>query len=111
MHFQTIPELINETKSTVFFSTDTFLKKYIPHINKSTFNNLKYLIAGAEKVDVSTHEQYREFGVQILEGYGVTEASPAVSVNTKENYKIGSVGKFISLKNVQFYYFGILTSN
>ena len=96
LHFQTIPELINETKSTVFFSTDTFLKKYIPHINKSTFNNLKYLIAGAEKVDVSTHEQYREFGVQILEGYGVTEASPAVSVNTKENYKIGSVGKFIS---------------
>ena len=96
MHFQTIPELINETKSTVFFSTDTFLKKYIPHINKSTFNNLKYLIAGAEKVDVSTHEQYRELGVQILEGYGVTEASPAVSVNTKENYKIGSVGKFIS---------------
>mgnify|MGYP001177315291 FL=1 len=96
LHFQTIPKLINETKSTVFFSTDTFLKKYIPHINKSTFNNLKYLIAGAEKVDVSTHEQYREFGVQILEGYGVTEASPAVSVNTKENYKIGSVGKFIS---------------
>ena len=56
---------------------------------------MNYLIAGAEKVDVSTHEKYKEHGVQILEGYGVTEASPAISVNTYDNYKIGSVGKFI----------------
>ena len=35
-------------------------------------------------------------GTQILEGYGVTEASPAVSVNTRENYKLGSVGKFVT---------------
>ena len=38
-------KLIEETKSTVFFSTDTFLKKYVPHLEKSTFKNLKYLIA------------------------------------------------------------------
>ena len=95
LHFQTIPKLIEEKKSTVFFSTDTFLKKYIPHVEKHTFENLKYLIAGAEKVDQSTHTKYLEFGVQILEGYGVTEASPAISVNTKDNYKLGSVGKFI----------------
>ena len=44
---------------------------------------------------MSTHEKYKEHGVQILEGYGVTEASPAISVNTYDNYKIGSVGKFI----------------
>ena len=37
LHFQTIPKLIEETKSTVFFSTDTFLKKYIPFVKK---NNL-----------------------------------------------------------------------
>jgi len=95
LHFQTIPKLIQETKSTVFFSTDTFLKKYIPFIKKSTFKNLNYLIAGAERVDNSTHEKYLQFGVKILEGYGVTEASPAVSVNTNENYKLGSVGKFV----------------
>ena len=96
LHFQTIPKLIEKTRSTVFFSTDTFLKKYIPHIEKSNFKNLKYLIAGAEKVEQSTHDKYHKHGIQILEGYGVTEASPAVSVNTKENYKIGSVGKFIT---------------
>lgn len=95
LHFEKIPLLLEKTKSTVFFSTDTFLKKYLPFVSKSTFKNLNYLIAGAEKVDVSTHEKYKEHGVQILEGYGVTEASPAISVNTYDNYKIGSVGKFI----------------
>ena len=95
LHFEKIPQLLEKTKSTVFFSTDTFLKKYLPYVNKSTFKNLNFLIAGAEKVDISTHEKYKEYGVQILEGYGVTEASPAISVNTYDNYKIGSVGKFI----------------
>ena len=95
LHFEKIPQLLEKTKSTVFFSTDTFLKKYLPYVNKSTFKNLNYLIAGAEKVDMSTHEKYKEYGIQILEGYGVTEASPAISVNTYDNYKIGSVGKFI----------------
>ena len=106
LHFQTIPELLEETKATVFFSTDTFLKKYLLHIKKSTFANLRYLIAGAEKIDNLTHEQYRDLGVQILEGYGVTEASPAISVNTHENYRLGSVGKFLpgiehKIKNIE----------
>ena len=95
LHFEKIPNLIKNTKSTVFFSTDTFLKKYIPYLNESTFQNVRYLIAGAEKVDEGTHEKYKEFGVQILEGYGVTEASPAISVNTFKNYRLGSVGKFL----------------
>ena len=95
LHFQTIPKLIEETKSTVFFSTDTFLKKYIPFLKETTFKNLNYLIAGAEKVDVNTHEKYLQFGTKILEGYGVTEASPAISVNTNEKYKLGSVGKLL----------------
>ena len=108
LHFQTIPKIIEDTKSTVFFSTDTFLKKYIPYIEKYTFKNLNYLIAGAEKVDQSTHSMYKKFGVKILEGYGVTEASPAISVNTKDNYKIGSVGKFMSnidykIENIEGY--------
>ncbi len=95
LHFQTIPKMLEEKKATVFFSTDTFLKKYLPYVSKSTFLNIRYLIAGAEKVDETTHEKYQSFNIKIFEGYGVTEASPAISVNTSENYKIGSVGKIL----------------
>jgi len=96
LNYKIIPELIEKSKATVFFSTDTFLKKYIKYSTKSTFKNIKYLIAGAEKLDLTTYDYYKNnFNVQILEGYGVTEASPAVSVNTHENYRIGSVGKIL----------------
>tara|TARA_B100000575_G_scaffold293751_1_gene306199 strand:- start:954 stop:2447 length:1494 start_codon:yes stop_codon:yes gene_type:complete len=95
LHFQTIPKLLEETKASVFFSTDTFLKKYLPYVSKSTFSNIRYLIAGAEKVDEATYEKYENLNIRIFEGYGVTEASPAISVNTYENYKIGSVGKIM----------------
>jgi len=95
LHFQTIPKMLKETKSTIFFSTDTFLKKYLPYVSKSTFSNVRYLIAGAEKVDEITHKKYENLSIRIFEGYGVTEASPAISVNTPENYKFGSVGKIM----------------
>jgi len=96
LHYKTIPTLLELESATVFFSTDTFLKKYASSTNSNYFQNLKFLIAGAEKLDPSTYDYYlKNFKIKILEGYGVTEASPAVSVNTYENFKLGSVGKLL----------------
>lgn len=97
LHYKNIPGLIESTGSSVFFSTDTFLKKYSKHAVKENFKNIKYLIAGAEKLDEETYTYYKNnFDTKILEGYGVTESSPAVSVNTFEDFKLGSVGKIFS---------------
>ena len=97
LHYKNIPNLIESTGSSVFFSTDTFLKKYSKHATKKNFQNIKYLIAGAEKLDEKTYAYYKNnFNIKIFEGYGVTESSPAVSVNTFDNFKLGSVGKIFS---------------
>ncbi len=97
LHYKNIPGLIESTGSSVFFSTDTFLKKYSKYAVKENFKNIKYLIAGAEKLDEETYMYYKNnFDTKILEGYGVTESSPAVSVNTFEDFKLGSVGKIFS---------------
>ena len=97
LHYKNIPGLIESTGSSVFFSTDTFLKKYSKYAVKENFKNIKYLIAGAEKLDEETYTYYKNnFDTKILEGYGVTESSPAVSVNTFEDFKLGSVGKIFS---------------
>jgi acyl-[acyl-carrier-protein]-phospholipid O-acyltransferase/long-chain-fatty-acid--[acyl-carrier-protein] ligase len=57
---------------------------------------VRYLFAGAEKVQQSTAQTYaRRFGVRILEGYGATECSPCVSVNTKMEAVFGAAGRFL----------------
>ena len=94
LHYKVIPELVYDTQSTVIFGTDTFLKGYAAHGDPEDFQSTRYVIAGAEKLKSATRERWIEkFGVRIFEGYGVTETSPALSINTYSHYKKGTVGR------------------
>ena len=54
------------------------------------------LFAGAEKLQDATAQTWaRRFGVRILEGYGATECSPCISVNTPMQPCYGSAGRFL----------------
>ena len=44
-------------------------------------------------------DRFAEYGVEVLEGYGMSECSPVISNNTLENNKKGSIGK--PLENVE----------
>ena len=60
------------------------------------FRSLRYVIAGAEPVKAETRRIYMEkFGLPILEGYGVTECSPVLAVNTAIFNRNGTVGKLL----------------
>ena len=96
LHYRVIPELIYQTDASILFATNTFLQGYAQHAHPYDFRSLKYVFAGAEKLQEDTRKLWLEkFGIRILQGYGATECSPVVSVNTQISNKSASVGRLM----------------
>ena len=66
------------------------------------FRKVRFCISGAAPLSQETKDHFeKQLGLPILEGYGLTETSPVVSVNTEENRKSGSVGINLPYVNVK----------
>jgi acyl-[acyl-carrier-protein]-phospholipid O-acyltransferase/long-chain-fatty-acid--[acyl-carrier-protein] ligase len=96
LHYKIIPEIARKVRPTVMFGTDTFLTAYARTAKEGDFSSLRFVVAGAEAVKPETRRIWRErFGAEIVEGFGLTEASPVVAVNTATHGRDGSVGRLL----------------
>jgi acyl-[acyl-carrier-protein]-phospholipid O-acyltransferase/long-chain-fatty-acid--[acyl-carrier-protein] ligase len=96
LHYRVVPSAFYNLDCTVFFGTNTFLNGYARKAHPYDFRTLRYLFAGAEKVQEATASVWmRKFGVRILEGYGATECSPCLSANLPMRPRDGSAGQFL----------------
>ena len=96
LHYRIVPEMCYDSLSTVIFGTDTFFAGYGKMANPYDFFSLKYAVIGGEKLKKTTAELWmKKFGIRILEGYGATETSPVISLNTPMHFKEDSVGRIM----------------
>jgi acyl-[acyl-carrier-protein]-phospholipid O-acyltransferase/long-chain-fatty-acid--[acyl-carrier-protein] ligase len=78
-----IGEMVQQYGATLLLTTPTFCGTYTRKCTPAEFASLRYVLVGAEKLRQPVADAFREkFGVELLEGYGCTEMSPVVAVNT-----------------------------
>ena len=68
-------------------------RKIFSKIIDNLGGELEFIICGGANLDPKYEQGMYDFGIQILNGYGMTECSPAVTVNTPYDFKFGSCGK------------------
>lgn len=77
-----ISELACKWRCTLLLGTSTFCRAYIRGCDADDFGSISTVICGAEKLKKEIADAFEErFGVRPLEGYGVTETSPVISLN------------------------------
>jgi acyl-[acyl-carrier-protein]-phospholipid O-acyltransferase/long-chain-fatty-acid--[acyl-carrier-protein] ligase len=96
LDFQTISKIAHEEKPTIMVGTPSFFWGYLQKSEPGDFKTLRLMVAGADKCPDALREGWmKKHGVTLLEGYGATETSPVISVNSQEFNRPGSTGRVI----------------
>ncbi len=91
---QKVLELVQEHKISCFLAIPSMYRLMAATEGDFDVSSLRFPISGGEPLPVPIAEAFSaRFGVDIFEGYGQTETSPVVSLNTPEHRKLGSVGR------------------
>ena len=97
--------LIERHGVTIMLATPTFLRGYLKRATREQFRSVKLLVTGAEKLPQELSETFlAKFGIEVMQGYGLTETSPAASFNlpnrvpdaTQASNRRGSSGRLVA---------------
>lgn len=96
LHYKIIPEIAYDRNITILLGTPTFLMGYGRYAHNYDFYNVRFALAGGEKLKDEVRNLWHEkFGIRLFEGYGTTEMSPVLSLNTPMFNRRGTVGKLL----------------
>ena len=92
-----VPLMIETIYKKLSASSPLIPKKIIA--NKAFGGRLHIIFTGGAHLDPFYIDKFREYGIDVLEGYGMSECSPVISSNTPGDHRPGSIGR--PLKNVE----------
>ncbi len=77
-----IGELVRRYRISFLVTTPTFLQLYARRCTSEQFSSLRVVLTGAEKLSTRLAQSFKDqFGIDPIEGYGVTECAPVIAVN------------------------------
>ena len=95
-----VPMMIETIHKKLAASDPSIPKKVLAE--KVFGKNLHTIFTGGAHLDPYYIDCFAQYGIQILEGYGMSECSPVISNNTPENHKPGSIGRPLENVEVRF---------
>ncbi|MCL6582997.1 MAG: AMP-binding protein [bacterium] len=100
LDYKTICSIVREEKPTLMAGTPYFFKGYLHRSKPGDFQSLRVVITGADRCPEALRQGFMDkHKIALLDAYGTTETSPAISANTPEFNRPGSVGR--PLPNIQ----------
>jgi acyl-[acyl-carrier-protein]-phospholipid O-acyltransferase / long-chain-fatty-acid--[acyl-carrier-protein] ligase len=103
-----IVEAIHQEQATVMIGAPTFIRPFLKKATKEELKSLNLVVTGAEKLPMDLYDAFlQQFGIEILQGYGLTETTPAASINQyhppittstaehQEGKRLGAVGRLL----------------
>lgn len=92
---ETVQKLMQENKN----KTMAEKKEIFKDIHNVFGGCIRLFLSGAAALDPEVENAFRDWGINLCQGYGLTETSPVIGVETNEEFRVGSIGK--ALPNVQ----------
>jgi len=78
-----------------------FTKQMFSTVLKAFGGNLKYVIVGGAPLSAEVYNFFSSFGIKVINGYGITECSPLISVNRNDHIVPGTVGMPIKCDTIK----------
>ena len=75
--------------------------KLFKQVHDSLGSKLRLLVAGGAALDPDTEKTFNSLGINMVQGYGLTESSPVIAVEDDKYKKIGSIGKALPTLDVK----------